>query len=168
MFPVLEESEPAFTLVPLTEEEALLLSRRDACTDISFERWKHGAMRMNCDPRRGSLPVESSPSHISHKSGGRIGWNGMDPHMRIAIEYTKMHIDVSALYASGPWTRNRTDSRDTRRRDESGKGGSRNAIQARRWNGTQYEVRWRHSGSFAGRSPSAEAERNMIWGSAES
>ena len=38
--------------------------------------------------------------HTLRKSGRRMGWDGMNPHVRIAFEYTKIYINGITLYIS--------------------------------------------------------------------
>lgn len=58
MFQVMGEFEPKPALVPLTEEKALPPSTGDTCTDISFVRWKQGAVKMDYDPRKRTITDE--------------------------------------------------------------------------------------------------------------
>ena len=100
MFPVSEGSKSEHALVPLTKEGALPPSRGDACADISCKRLNQEAVKGQCDFKRGSSQVEGLSSHISRRSGWRMGWDGMNPHVRIAFEDTKMYMYGITQYVS--------------------------------------------------------------------
>lgn len=98
-FQTLKRSESDLVLVLLTAEGALLPSRVDASGNISFRRWRQGASKRDCGPKKRSSPMDRSPSHISRKSRRRMRWDGMNPHVHMHFEHTKMCVHGITLYA---------------------------------------------------------------------